>query len=99
MPLTQKENSPDCDPESKPDTELYWLELAEENIEDLSSKPLEVENETECLLGETGFEVRVGDADADWMGGEAGGVYRGVLVWEASNKPGAIRGLEAAPIM
>lgn len=61
--------------------------------------PLDVENEIECLLGETGFGVRVGDTDADWIGGEPGGVNLGVLVWDASNKPCAMRGLKAAIIL
>lgn len=57
--------------------------------------PLVVENEIECRLGDTGLDVLVGDTDAERLGGEPGGVNRGVLVWDASNRPGDIRGLEA----
>ena len=52
----------------------------EENIGDLSSNmPLVVENEMDCRLGDTGLDVLVGDTDADRLGGEPGGVNRGVL--------------------
>lgn len=76
--------------------ELNWLEGVEET-EDLSSKkPLALENETECRLGDAGLGVLEGDTDADRLGGETGGVRRGVLVWEASNRPCGTRGgLEA----
>ena len=36
--------------------------------------PLEVENEIDCLLGDTGLDVLVGDTEADRLGGEPGGV-------------------------
>lgn len=55
-----------------------------------------VENEIECLLGDKGLGVRIGDTDADRLGGEPGGVIRGVLDWDASNSPGDMRGLVAA---
>ena len=42
--------------------------------------PLEVENEIECLLGDTGLDILVRDTEADRLGGEPGGVSRGVLV-------------------
>lgn len=38
----------------------------EENIEDLPSvKPLDVENDIACLLGDPGLEVLVGEAVAE----------------------------------
>lgn len=56
--------------------------------EDLSSNiPLEVESEIEC---------RLGDTDADRVGGEPGGVSRGVLLWDAKRKPCDMPALEAA---
>nr|GMC91113.1 hypothetical protein Iba_scaffold36928CG0010 [Ipomoea batatas]GMD63459.1 hypothetical protein Iba_chr12bCG15060 [Ipomoea batatas]GMD70578.1 hypothetical protein Iba_chr12eCG7680 [Ipomoea batatas] len=90
-------SSGDCDPASKLDIELCWLGI-DENKEDLSSNmPLVVANEIECLLGgEIGFGDRVGETDADKLGGEPGGVSRGVLVWDANNRPCAMRGLKAA---
>ena len=50
--------------------------------EDLSSNiPLEVEKEIAWRLGDTGLDdVLVGDTNADILGGEPGGVIRGVLV-------------------
>ncbi|GKG50852.1 hypothetical protein Tco_0538976, partial [Tanacetum coccineum] len=48
---------------------------------DLSSNvPLVGAAENECLLGETGGGVLVGDADADKVGGVSGGVRQGELV-------------------
>lgn len=65
--------------------------------EDLSSgMPLEVENDIECRLGDTGFDVFVGETDADRLEGEPGGVNRGVVVWDANRRPGDMRGLEVA---
>lgn len=58
--------------------------------------PLTVENEIECLLGDNGLGDREGDADAERLGGEPGGVRRGVLVCDANNRPGDIRGLEVS---
>ena len=55
-----------------------------------------VDNEIECLLGDKGFGVRVGETDADRLRGETGGVSRGVLVWDANSNPGDMRGLDAA---
>lgn len=52
----------------------------------------------ECRLGDSGFGVLVGDPDADRMGGEPGGVSLGVLVWDASKRPGDTRGLKAVMI-
>lgn len=49
----------------------------------------------ECLLGETGFGVLVGEADAERVGGDPGGVSRGVVVWDANKRLGGMRGLEA----
>lgn len=73
--------------------EPWWLEGAEEYTEDLSSKMfLEVEDDIECRLGETGLDVLFGDPDADSTGGEPWGVSRGELVWNATRRPGAIRG-------
>lgn len=75
---------PDCDPVSKLDIEPCWLEGAE--------------NDNECRLGDGGLDVRVGDTDADRIGGETGGVNRGVLVWDTNNRPGDTRGLGAAMV-
>ncbi len=81
------------------DTELWWLECIEENIEDRSSnRPLDDENDIECRLGDTGLDVLVGDTEADKLGGEPGGLSRGVLVWYANNRPCDIRGLKAAKV-
>lgn len=63
-----------------------------------SSMPLVVENETECRLGDAGLDVLDGDTDADKVGGEPGGVRRGVLVCDANKRPGDIRGLETVSI-
>lgn len=57
--------------------------------------PLVVEKDTECRLGDAGLDVLDGDTDADTIGGEPGGVSRGVLVCDANKRPGDIRGLEA----
>ena len=60
----------------------------EEKTEDLSSNiPLEVESEIECRLGET---------DADKVGGDPGGVSRGVVVWDVKRKLCDKPALEAA---
>lgn len=65
-------------------------------MDDLSSNiPLEVENEIECRLGETGLDVLVGDTEADRLGGDPGGVSRGVLVWDTNSIPCEMPGLEA----
>ena len=37
----------------------------------------------------------MGDTEADKLGGDPGGVNRGVLVWDANTKPCEIPGLEA----
>lgn len=58
--------------------------------------PLEVENDIACRLGDTGLDVLVGDTDAETLGGDAGGVNRGVLVCDAKRRPGDTRGLVAA---
>lgn len=59
----------------------------DEKTEDLSSNsPLELDIDIECLLGDT---------DADRVGGEPGGVRRGVLVWDAKRKPCDMPTLEA----
>ena len=90
---------PVCDPVSELDTELWWLERIEENIEDRSSnRPLDDENDIECRLGDTGLDVPVGDTDADKIGGEPGGVSRGVLVWDANRRPCDTWGLKAARV-
>lgn len=69
----------------------------EENTEDLSSNmPLVVEKETECRLGDTGLDVLVGDTDADRLGGEPGGVIRGVEPWDAKRRFWGTLGLGAA---
>lgn len=80
-----------------PDIDPYGLELAEEKTEDVLSIPPLAADVTaiECLLGETGLGVLVGDADADRVGGDPGGVSRGVLVWDANKRLDDIRGLEA----
>ena len=57
--------------------------------------PLEVENDIECRLGDVGLDVLVGDTDADRLGGELGGVIRGVLVWDAKRRLCDTRGLGA----
>lgn len=46
-----------------------------------------VANETECRLGDKGLEVLLGDTDADRLGGEPGGVSRGVLVCDTNRGP------------
>lgn len=45
--------------------------------------PLEVEKEMECRLGDMGLDVLVGDTDAERLGGEPGGVIRGVVLCDA----------------
>lgn len=57
--------------------------------------PLEVENEMECRLGDMGLDVLVGDTDADRLGGEPGGVSRGVLLWDAIRRLYGTLGLMA----
>lgn len=67
----------------------------EENIEDLSSKmPLAdgIEIECLCLLGDNDFGVLDGETEADKLGGEPGGVKRGVLFCDASKKLCGARG-------
>lgn len=66
------------------------------DCDDVSEPDSALENETECLLGDTGLDVLVGDTDADRLGGEPGGVIRGVLVWDAKRRPCDTRGLVAA---
>lgn len=84
----QLKNLPVCDAVSE-------LEPWPENTEDLSSyMPLELENEMECRLGDMGFDL-VGDTDADRLGGEPGGVRRGVLDWDGKRRPCDTRGLGA----
>lgn len=79
---------PVCDPDSELAMEPWWPGGTEENIEDLSSKiPFEVETDIAFRLGDAGFDVLVGDTEADRLGGEPGGVNRGVLVWDANRKP------------
>lgn len=81
------------------DIEPCWLGGREENIEDLSSGiPLEVENDIECRLGDTGLDVLVGDTEAEKLGGEPGGVNRGVLVWDASRILCDMPGLDTVKI-
>lgn len=58
--------------------------------------PLVPANDIECLLGDSGRDVTLGDADDDLLGGEPGGVNRGVLVWDAISRPCAMGGLETA---
>lgn len=58
--------------------------------------PLEVENDIACRLGDTGLDVLVGETDAETIGGDPGGVSRGVLVCDANRSPGDTRGLESA---
>lgn len=58
--------------------------------------PLEVEKEMECRLGDMGLDVLVGDPDADRLGGEPGGVNRGVLFWDAMRRLYGTLGLMAA---
>lgn len=103
--LTWRKNSfpsarvfPGCDPESKLDIELNWLQNIEEDTEDLSSKkPLAAENDTECPLGDAGLGVLDGDTDTDRLVGEPGCVDRGVmLVWDSSNRLCDTRGLAAS---
>lgn len=73
------------DPDSELVMEPWWPGGTEEYIEDLSSNiPLEVENDIAFRLGDGGFEVLVGDTEADRLGGEPGGVNRGVLVCDAN---------------
>lgn len=56
-------------------------EPVEENNEDLS-----VEKEIEWRLGDTGLDLLVGDTDAETLGGEPGGVIRGVLLCDAKRR-------------
>lgn len=58
--------------------------------------PLEVAKEIECRLGDTGLDVLVGDTDADRLGGEPGGVSRGVVDWDAKRRLYGTLGLMAA---
>ena len=58
--------------------------------------PLEVEKEIECRLGDPGLDVLVGDTGADRVGGEPGGVIRGVVLWDAKRRFCDTRGLMAA---
>lgn len=81
MPSTRVR--PACDPASL-DIELCWLEDREEKAEDLSSMLLVIENDIDCRFGDTGLDVLVGDTEAEKLGGEPGGVNRGVFVWDAS---------------
>ncbi|KAI3699783.1 hypothetical protein L2E82_44314 [Cichorium intybus] len=69
------------------DMELYGLEVVDEKREYRSSDMLlMVEKEIKCLL--------VGDPDADKLGGDPGGVNRGVLLWDTNNTPGEMCVLE-----
>lgn len=78
--------------------EAYGVEFVDEKTEeDLSSNARVDVTEMECLLGESGFGVRVGDADADRDGGDPGGVSRGVLVWDASKRLADMRGAPLDP--
>lgn len=61
-----------------------------------SSMLLVPANDIECLLGDSGRDDTLGDADDDLLGGEPGGVSRGVLVWDAINRPCGIGDLETA---
>ena len=45
----------------------------------------------ECILGETGLDVFYGVRDADRLGGDLGGVSRGMLVCDANNRVGGNR--------
>lgn len=80
-------NSLVCEPVPELDIEP-WLE---ENIDSLS-----VERDIACRLGDTGLDVLVGDTDAETLGGEPGGVMRGVLVWDAKRRLCDTRDLAAA---
>lgn len=67
-------------------------------MEDLSSNmplPEGIEIECLCLLGDNGFGVLDGETEADRLGGEPGGVKRGVLFCDASKKVCGARGLAA----
>lgn len=54
-----------------------------------------IEIECLCLLGDNGFGVLDGETEADKLGGEPGGVKRGVLFCDASKKVWGARGLTA----
>jgi len=56
---------------------------------------LVIENDIDCRFGDTGLDVLVGDTEAEKLGGEPGGVNRGVFVWDASRICG-MPGLGAA---
>jgi hypothetical protein len=58
--------------------------------------PLEVEKEMECRLGDMGLDVLVGDTDTEKLGGEPGGVSRGVVLWDAMRKLYGTLGLMSA---
>lgn len=68
----------------------------DEYAEFLSNIPLETENDIDWRFGEAGLDVLVGDTDAEEIGGEPGGVSRGVLVCDANRRLCDTRGLEAA---
>jgi len=69
-------NLPVCEPGS------------EIEIEDLvsSNMPLVVANDTEWRRGEIGLEVVFGVPEADKIGGEPGGVSRGVVVCDTNGR-------------
>lgn len=61
--------------------ELCWLDGMEEKPEDLSSNTcLAFVNAIEWRLGDPGLDRRVGDAEADCLVGESGGVSFGVVL-------------------
>lgn len=57
-------------------------------MEDLSL----VENDIERRFGDPGWDVLVGDPEADRIEGEPGGVSLGVFVWGAKRRPYGIPG-------
>lgn len=63
----------------KPVPELD-IEPVEENIEEV----LSIWRETAWRLGDAGLDVLDGDTDAETIGGEPGGLMRGVVVWDAN---------------
>lgn len=63
----------------KPVPELD-IEPVEENIEEV----LSIWRETAWRLGDADLDVLDGDTDAETIGGEPGGLMRGVVVWDAN---------------
>lgn len=76
-------------PQENPGLNLLVCDPGSEiEIEDLvsSNMPLVVANDTEWRRGERGLDVVFGVPEADKIGGEPGGVSRGVVVCDTNGK-------------